>query len=722
MKPILATERTKLNRSLYAACAMIALVSSLARAQQAQSQPAPVPSPGSPIPLPAPAPPTTGQLTAAGQRTFPAQYFTRFKPVTAWDMLIQVPGFTIRGADNERGLGQASENVLIDGRRIANKSGGAIQQLRTTDASVVDKIELVDAAQLGIAGLSGVVANLVMKRGVRGHGQFSWNPDVRAHFTDPNLLRGNVSWTDRVGAAEYTLGVDNNRGSSSGFGGRDSVVLNPEGTLDETRVTDVKSHFDQPFFKVATKLDLPGSSIANLSVRYGPYWYNQVNREDRDSTFGDDSRRTVTSSQRGYTLDFNGDYEFQLGPGKMKFIGLRHFEHEPFHVTQRSSFVTDRPDEGVKLFRDTGLVEFIVRAEYGWKSGSSDWQLTAERTVNTLDQKGYLSILNAQGQFEPVDFPGGTGNVAEHRYEATATFGRSLSPRLDLQIVAGAEVSKLERVDRPEVRPRNFFRPKGSVSLAWRPGEGWDASFKASRKVGQISFYDYLAQVDLDKDRENAGNSNLVPPQSWQIEAEVGRDLGKWGKVRAKTYYNIIHDIVDIIPIGTNAEAVGNLPRATEKGVELSGTLQLDPIGWKGAKLDLQSEFQTSSVKDPLTGEKRQISGNTLRRIGVGLRHDIPGSQIAWGANVNSWRPAPYVYLTEVQESYEGPAWSSLFVEHKNVMGLNVRASVGNLLNARHKLDRTVYGGFRDFSPVLFRQRQNLLIGPVFSLTVKGKF
>ena len=65
--------------------------------------------------------PALGQLAATGgdrsasrpsASTLPAD-FARFAPKTAYDMLAQVPSFTIRTRrHSERGLGQASENVL----------------------------------------------------------------------------------------------------------------------------------------------------------------------------------------------------------------------------------------------------------------------------------------------------------------------------------------------------------------------------------------------------------------------------------------------------------------------------------------------------------------------------------------------------------------------------------------------------------------------------------
>jgi hypothetical protein len=71
---------------------------------------------------------------------------------------------------------------------------------------------------------------------------------------------------------------------------------------------------------------------------------------------------------------------------------------------------------------------------------------------------------------------------------------------------------------------------------------------------------------------------------------------------------------------------------------------------------------------------------------------------------------------------WEGPVWLSAFVEHKDVMGLAVRASVNNILNARSRWERDVYSGFRDSNPVLFLERRNRLIGPIFSFSVRGNF
>ena len=95
-------------------------------------------------------------------------------------------------------------------------------------------------------------------------------------------------------------------------------------------------------------------------------------------------------------------------------------------TTQTTAYEGPIDDDGILFFRDARLVEFILRGEYGWRGGNNDWQVTLERAVNTLDQKGELFLLSPEGEFVEEPFPEGSGEVAEHRYEATATFGRAL--------------------------------------------------------------------------------------------------------------------------------------------------------------------------------------------------------------------------------------------------------------------------------------------------------
>ncbi|HYI43375.1 MAG TPA: TonB-dependent receptor, partial [Sphingomicrobium sp.] len=259
-----------------------------------------------------------------GKRIFTPGDFARFAPKTAYDMLVQVPGFTIRSAEQERGLGQASENVLINGERIANKSysggdGGALDELQRTAIGNVERIEIVEAASLGIAGLSGQVANIILKATKKASGQFEWNPNVRAHYAKPNLFNGNVSYTGETGPLDYTLSIKNQAGRGA-FGGP-IRIYDPAGNLTEERHEVLHNESDLVTFQTKLGYDGPGTSVGNLTLGVTPYWAPGFTRDRREPVDGDISRRVTETELDGWYYDINADYEFAFGPGRLKLIG-----------------------------------------------------------------------------------------------------------------------------------------------------------------------------------------------------------------------------------------------------------------------------------------------------------------------------------------------------------------------------------------------------------------
>jgi len=664
--------------------------------------------------------PPVAKAATAEKRVYTPADFARFAPKTAFDMLSEVPGFTIQTVDTSvRGLGQASENVLINGQRVANKLG-AVDQLQRTPAASVERIEIEDAASLGIAGLTGQVANVILKATNKSSGQFEYDANARAHFTKPELMGGSVSYSGKEGPVDYTLSVQNGYGRG-GIGGP-ILIFDRNHNLIEKRNEVFHSEFEQPNMQAKFGIDGPGSSTGDLLFGFAPYWNPVHLRDSRVEADGELRHRTDVQSANGWAADINGDYEFALGPGRLKLIGLGHWEHNPLIDTQILFFDTTGADpQGGRFNRNIHSLEAIGRGEYHWHTGKNDWQVSFERAFNSLDQVGRLFDLAPDGTFVEVPFPSGTGKVQETRYEGLATFSRPLASKLDLQVAAGAEVSTLGLVGGVEPA-RKFFRPKGSVVLGWHPDKSWDISLKLRRRVGQINFQDFLSQAVLTQDRTNAGNVNLVPPQSWEIETDFAHDLGRFGKTDLTLHYYSVSDIVDFIRIGQDGQGVGNLPHADRLGFQSTSTFLLDPLGWPGAKLDASFSAEWTRVRDPLTGRPRPISGIQDHSAFLQLRDDIPHTPFAWSAYVQNRHVVSNYFLTEIDQTLDIPWLVGFYVEDKNVLGTTVRFTVDNIFNGRHTEFRQVFNGFRDRAPIAFIERHNELVGPIFTLSVKGTF
>jgi hypothetical protein len=668
----------------------------------------------------APPPVASEATTAEGGRTYTAEDFARFAPRNALDMLGNVPGFAIEQSDSERrGLGQATGNVLINGERWAGKSTDIQTELRRISASNVARIEIVDAATLNISGLSGQVANVITRsQGLSGN--YVWRPQVRARRTPPRLLDGEVSLNGALGGTQYTLSLRNqsNRNGNAG----PEIVFTPLGAILDRRDEVLFVNQETPRLSGSIRRNFADGAILNANAAVGLF-HNDVGEDSLRSGPGQADRvRILREREREHNYELGGDYEFGLGGGRLKFIGLHRFEHSPFSQTLTQSFADGRPTQGDRFTQDAHETETIIRSEYRWQGGPNDWQVSFEGAANQLDVENGLFSLDPAGDFQPVPFPNAAATVRERRAEAILTYGRPLTPTLTLQAAGGGEYSNLSQEGAGGLN-RTFYRPKGFLNVAWQPRPGLDISARIERAVGQLNFFDFVASANVSGGTTNAGNANLVPPQSWDGQIQASRNLGAWGTATARLYGRLITDVVDIIPVGENGQSPGNLEgTATLYGLQWTSTFNFDPIGWRGAKLDMNLQFQRHSLRDPLTLLRRPFNETMTRQIEATLRHDIPASDWAWGVTVFQYRQSAGFRLDQRFQFLDTPGSLGAFVEHKDVLGLTVRASVDNLLGTNESFTRVFFDGRRNAtnSNILFTEDRDRFYGPVFTLTISG--
>lgn len=651
---------------------------------------------------------------AAAERTFVPADFARYSPRNALEMLEQVPGFVIRAAVQERGLGQATGNVLVNGQRLSGKSNDVLAQLARVPAANVVRIEIRDGATLAVTGLSGEVANIVTaSEGISG--TWRWRPDVRKYFTDPQLLRGDVSVAGGHGGIDWTLGLEVGA-NHSGAGGY-TRILEADGSLREERRDAWTGEYVPPRLTAGFTRNAADGDISHVDLSLQYIDYDYVEDGTRSGPGLPDRERRVRSTEGGYSHELNADHEFAWGPGRLKLIGLLRQARSPISDEVEVDYADGSPTSGSRFVRDGEAVERIARGEYRWKRGVSDWQISGEYAFNRLDSAAALLLRDAGGTYVPDPDFGGREIVQEDRYEVMGSWGRPIGPRTTLQLSAGAEHSRIEAGG----SRRAFVRPKGTLLLAFAPRAGLALNLQLQRRIGQLDFYDFLASVDLNDEQANAGNPELVPPQTSELSIEAVRDLGRWGNTSLRAYAQRIDDIVDTVPIGTDGESPGNLDQGTRWGLEWKASFVLEPIGWTGAKLDLRAVHQRSQVEDPLTGESRPISNDLEDLAELSLRHDVPDTSWAWGGDISYAFSAQDYRLGEVGRFWEGPLWAGLYVERKEWHRMTWRLSASNLLDARSRFDRTVYVDRRT-GPVDYVQHTDRLIGPIYSLTVSGKF
>ena len=651
-------------------------------------------------------------------RTFTPADFERFAPRTALDMVLQIPGFSIEGGDNgNRGLGQATQNILINGQRVSGKSNDAATSLSRIDAASVIRIELLDGASLDIPGLTGQVANIVYSAKAFG-GTFVWQPQLRPRLED-NWFAGSVSLSGKAGATDWSVSLANNAQRQGNWGPEN--LRAPDGTLILVRDEFASNYRDRPRLAASLSRTASNGNILNINAA-GELSYSTRRVEgDVSSPAGERSRELFLGTEKEWNAELGGDYEFALGAGRLKLIALARNEHSPFvNAFTARDLAPGAVDRGNRFVLTVDEGERIARGEYRWKAGGGDWQLSLEGAYNTLDSEATLFVRNASGAEVERPLPGASARVTEKRGEAIVSHSRPLTDTLAAQVNFGGEYSVIA-VSGANGTSRSFVRPKGSVSLAWSVDPTLTVNAKLERRVDQLNFTDFLASVDVANDTDRSNNPELVPPQRWQIELDATKQLGKWGSIKPFARFALIEGVVDTIPLSPTEEALGNLvDPAVIRVAGIDGTLLFDPLGWRGAKLDFNGQYIDARVDDPLTGERRRVSGQTIYALNGNLRHDIPGSSWAWGAGIEAFDQSANVRLGQITRSFRTRPLTSLFIENKDVLGLTVRATVGNLLDSHDGFERTAYVGRRT-GPIAFTEDNERRFGRLWSFSVSGK-
>ena len=652
-------------------------------------------------------------------RVYTPEEFDRFAPRSALDMAQQIPGFSIREGGGDRGLGQADTNVLINGQRISGKSNGPVSALQRIPVEEVVQLEIVEGASLDIGGLSGQVLNVITKSTGSITGQFRWSAEWRSFGVPFRWGDGQISLAGGDEKTEWTLSLENDAGRRGDQGLE--RVFNAAGDVIDIR--DEKSSFN------SDRVTLSGSfartadngNILNLNGQLQGLIFRQGETSERSGPISPvDRSRVFRSTEDDYNYEIGGDYSFALAGGQLKLIGYHSYEDSPTVSSTITSFADGSPDQGSIFTRDSDEGETIVRGEFSFGGLGGDLQIAAEGVKNFLDINSSFEQLDAAGVPQPVEFDGATARVDVDRAELNLTYSRALATNLQFQASLGAEYSQISQSG-AQGQTREFWRPKGFVSFDWRLDDESNLSGRVERSVGQLNFFDFIASTDLDENQVNVTNANLVPPQSWLFELEATQTFGDLGSVNVRGFYEKISDIVDTIPIAGGGQAPGNIDSAMRFGVETELTLLFDPLGLPGLRLDTSFEVTDSSVRDPLLGNKRAISGDEFIDFNLEVRQDFLGTPWAIGGNFRFDERHPSVRLDEFSQRTESPGFGRVFIEHKDVFGMTARFRVGNILDRDNINDRTVFLD-RAAGLVDFRERRERRFGTIYSFDIEGSF
>ena len=660
-----------------------------------------------------------GHTQSRQGQVFEQTYFDQYAPQTALEMVQRVPGFTLEGGNDARGLGQGGANVLVNGQQITGKGDDVRDQVDRIPASNVTQINLVDGTSLDIPGLSGLVVDIITSSEQSISGSWEWEPEWRPRL-EADLFdfefkisgqEGNLSWAAELQNGSRRLGQ---------FG--PETRRNTDGTAFEVRDHFRRFNIDAPGAAVNLNWKPENNHIANLNLEY-----NKVNivRRTRDiiDPITDRSGGGVERLNNGedeWNAQIDGDYLFPLGPGKLKFIGYYRGEHSP--TTSRFfDFENDILVEQSEFNQVADEGEAITKAEYSWspKKGR-DWQVSLEGAYNFLDiENQFFDILDPANDGDLTEL-----KIEENRAEAFITHTRQLSDKFTLQTALGVEYSELIA----DSNSREFWRPKGRLTGTYQYDNSLKITANLEREVGQLNFFDFTNSIALEDEVDSREtNLNLIPDQNWSASLQLNKAFSGGHTIEAIVTGQLFSDLIDEVLIDTldgNIDtAIGNIGSGRLGRVELNSLIKGDPFGLRGMELRSNLSFQTSNVTDPITFIDRQFSNSESFEWEVDLRHDIPDRDWAWGFSFDMSDRTDNFNPFLISQFNREPGLNDVFIEHKDILGMRVQVELSAIIPTEDQEDRIVFETPRN-DPIIDRidNRVRSFEGPLLSIKISDTF
>lgn len=676
-----------------------------------------------------------------GVQAFEPVFFARFAPVTALDMVRQLPGFRIDEGEDLRGFGATAGNVLIDGRRTSSKDAIS-DELGRISARDVLRIELIRASAAGDIDVRGYteLANVVLKPASELKVSTTWAATTRWYDQGRQGVQigGTRAWkTDNFG---FRLAM---QGSS--LGEREEVDVtfaNALGVVTTRQEEYYQQQVGELLVTGAANWTPTARDTINANFRILPRLFsNNAAAEARlpSGTLLGNIFLDYTEKDIWY-VDAGGDWEHKFSPeNAIKLIAVnRTVNWRPQQLLTQAFAGTTFTQ--VRDTSDNKAGEHVLRGVWTTKPAlehTLEFGLEGAYNYREVDRQREFGAIG--GPFSIVPVPIATTKVEEERVEASITDVWRMSPQLTLEGALNYEVSTISQSG-DVAQERDFTYAKPRVVATWAPNATDQFRLSLQRDVSQLDFADFATGLDSISNTANVGNPNLEPEQSWKANLQWKRPIGERGSISVTAFYDDIEDTQDFIasqlttpaacvlvtptPAACIRTAIGNVGDGKRWGGRVEASVALDFIGVANGILKLNVGAQDSEVTDPITGGKRQISSEQEYDWSLDFRQDVPSMKFAWGGDYSSAGPNPEYRHERIEISDPGEGDLDMFVETTAFLGgALVRVTAENIFNQERDVERRFFTPNR-IPPGVFSSTEDResTFGPTLTVTVAGAF
>jgi len=655
---------------------------------------------------------------------YESNYFAQYNPVTLTDMIRNIPGGETvlrsgggQGGNNNRGFGASDAQVLINGRRMSGKINNMSTALARIQAIQVDRIELIrgNAEGLDIRN-DGIIYNVILQEGEEDTS--SGFLDVGVTEIDGMSLEPAILATYNAGRGPLEFGVSYQYETRPRLNKVDEDLLNPDRTPQEFRYLFNAQTRRNHIVTGTVGYEFQNGAILQLNGLFSDN--EQLSDRHEDQFLIDTGGTRIPNaieegdiSNLNQEFEIGGDLEFDVGNiGSLKTMFVLNRTENDDEIVQ-DIFTNNMSSRLFSSIADYDEGETIVRAAMTSTFGRHTLEYGAEGAFNSLDRT--FAFNNDQLE---------NAIVEEDRYEMFVTHSIQLTDKVSLQSALTEEYSKIFQDREGQTNDRSFQYLKPRVELRYDLTSVDQFRLLVEHNVSQLNLNNFVASRNVDDDTINFGNPDLEPESTWSYSLGYEhRFSDDAGSIELKALYEDISDHIDKILIDTDDSGIGNIGSAWRKILEVNLNTRFGFIGVPSAVLTFSYTYEESETTDPFTGEKRGLRFSTPDYFQVNFRHDVDGTDFAYGFNAHrrSGRVRQDVSLYEVTdfEIHLGTA----FVEYNFTPNVKARLAGAHFLNKDGRIfDKTFYEGNIADGVVKRVDVQDWTIDPDYVLSLQATF
>lgn len=658
-----------------------------------------------------------------------SKFFADKNPLTAFDMVNLLPGFTFSAGDTTiRGYAAAAGNVLIDGQRVSDKQFTLDNVLQHIPADEVDRIEVIEGGAPGVEMLGqSIVANVVRKKQA---GDKIVLTVSNAIFDDGrNIPGGTIELTSHwSGGRSLSSAASASKYVELAEGDGSDVTRDPlGGVLSETSVTSAAGGLNAYGYGTFSAPAWRGIVAISGSSSRTDYNY----REHDDTSFPGPSSSDLHEHLGG---PLGGQLQNELGAHFSRQVGEKWTSEtnvlgDYMDETYSSILVAPGLDERFSLREHVG--ETLARTDLRSASDAAlATELGAEVAYNWLGTSNAFTYNSA-----PVPLPNSNARVSELRDQISGNVIWSKSQSAQIELGAQMENSLIRSAaDVRRSKALTYLKPRLVLSLTPRSRNHFRV--RVEHEVSQLDFADFVAASSLNTGSVRSGNTNIVPQQDWVFEGLYEHHFWSDGDLVTTYRHFLLADVLDRVAVSSASnssasfDAAGNIGDGSEDAVTVNLTSSLDAVGVKKAQIKLTAERQWSRVTDPTTGTLRPISALDPFEYSLDFQQDLSKWDVKWGgsflspcAKSNTVKGCTETtYRFNEIDAYRATPTINAFGEIPLKKGFLVHLEGDNLLRQHYDWVIRRYRGPRNDSPLQDAEGRNLSSFSSFLFRVRKEF